>query len=80
MNATWGYEDRTAALRVKGTRGEEMHLENILWPEKAVVVVASTRALVGARFRHEAGHEAGLLGHLLDRVLENKGLVSRRHS
>jgi glutamine synthetase len=28
MNATWGYEDRTAALRIKGGRGDEMHLEN----------------------------------------------------
>ena len=30
MNVTWGYEDRTAALRVKGTRGPETHLENRL--------------------------------------------------
>lgn len=28
MNVTWGYEDRTAALRVKGARGAETHLEN----------------------------------------------------
>ncbi len=28
MNVTWGYEDRTAALRVKGVRGAETHLEN----------------------------------------------------
>jgi len=28
MNATWGHEDRTAALRVKGARGAETHLEN----------------------------------------------------
>jgi glutamine synthetase len=28
MNVTWGYEDRTAALRVKGARGPETHLEN----------------------------------------------------
>ena len=28
MNATWGHEDRTAALRVKGARGSETHLEN----------------------------------------------------
>jgi glutamine synthetase len=28
MNATWGHEDRTVALRVKGVRGAEMHLEN----------------------------------------------------
>ncbi len=28
MNATWGHEDRTAALRVKGARGPETHLEN----------------------------------------------------
>jgi glutamine synthetase len=28
MNVTWGYEDRTAALRVKGARGDETHLEN----------------------------------------------------
>src|SRR5262245_6436040 len=28
MNATWGHEDRTAALRVKGARGTETHLEN----------------------------------------------------
>jgi glutamine synthetase len=28
MNVTWGYEDRTAAVRVKGTRGEETRLEN----------------------------------------------------
>jgi glutamine synthetase len=27
MNATWGHEDRTAALRVKGARGGETHLE-----------------------------------------------------
>jgi glutamine synthetase len=28
MNVTWGHEDRTAALRVKGARGPETHLEN----------------------------------------------------
>lgn len=28
MNATWGHEDRTAAVRVKGGRGAEMRLEN----------------------------------------------------
>jgi glutamine synthetase len=28
MNVTWGHEDRTAALRVKGVRGPETHLEN----------------------------------------------------
>ncbi len=28
MNVTWGHEDRTAALRVKGARGSETHLEN----------------------------------------------------
>ncbi|GAC1522701.1 MAG: glutamine synthetase family protein [Chloroflexota bacterium] len=28
MNATWGYEDRTAAIRVKGGRGEGTHVEN----------------------------------------------------
>jgi glutamine synthetase len=28
VNATWGHEDRTAALRVKGVRGPETHLEN----------------------------------------------------
>jgi glutamine synthetase len=28
MNATWGYEDRTVAVRVKGARGQETHLEN----------------------------------------------------
>jgi glutamine synthetase len=28
MNVTWGHEDRTAALRVKGARGAETHLEN----------------------------------------------------
>jgi glutamine synthetase len=28
MNATWGYEDRTVAVRVKGSRGESTHLEN----------------------------------------------------
>jgi glutamine synthetase len=28
MNVTWGHEDRTAALRVKGARGRETHLEN----------------------------------------------------
>jgi len=28
MNATWGHEDRTAALRVKGTRGRDTRLEN----------------------------------------------------
>jgi glutamine synthetase len=28
MNATWGHEDRTAALRVKGAREAETHLEN----------------------------------------------------
>jgi glutamine synthetase len=28
MNVTWGHEDRTAALRVKGVRGAETHLEN----------------------------------------------------
>ena len=27
MNATWGHEDRTAALRVKGARGGELRLE-----------------------------------------------------
>jgi glutamine synthetase len=28
MNVTWGHEDRTAALRVKGARGPETHLEH----------------------------------------------------
>jgi glutamine synthetase len=28
MNATWGYEDRTAAIRIKGGREEETHVEN----------------------------------------------------
>jgi glutamine synthetase len=28
MNVTWGHEDRTAAVRVKGARGAETHLEN----------------------------------------------------
>jgi glutamine synthetase len=28
MNATWGYEDRTVAVRVKGSRGETTRLEN----------------------------------------------------
>src|SRR5258708_9783372 len=28
MNVPWGKEDRTAALRVKGVRGPETHLEN----------------------------------------------------
>lgn len=28
MNATWGHEDRTVAVRVKGGRRAEMHLEN----------------------------------------------------
>jgi glutamine synthetase len=28
MNATWGYEDRTAAIRVKGGRGEDTRIEN----------------------------------------------------
>jgi glutamine synthetase len=28
MNVTWGHEDRTVALRVKGARGPETHLEN----------------------------------------------------
>jgi glutamine synthetase len=28
MNVTWGHEDRTAALRVKGARGRETRLEN----------------------------------------------------
>jgi glutamine synthetase len=28
MNATWGYEDRTAAIRIKGGRGEDTHVEN----------------------------------------------------
>jgi glutamine synthetase len=28
MNVTWGHEDRTAALRVKGARGPATHLEN----------------------------------------------------
>jgi glutamine synthetase len=28
MNATWGYEDRTAAIRVKGGRQGRTHLEN----------------------------------------------------
>jgi glutamine synthetase len=28
MNATWGYEDRTAAIRVKGGRGLATHIEN----------------------------------------------------
>jgi glutamine synthetase len=28
MNATWGYEDRTAAIRIKGTRGGSTHVEN----------------------------------------------------
>lgn len=28
MNATWGYEDRTAAIRIKGGRGGDTHVEN----------------------------------------------------
>lgn len=28
MNATWGYEDRTAAIRIKGGRAAETHVEN----------------------------------------------------
>ena len=28
MNVTWGYEDRTAAIRVKGGRGQDTHIEN----------------------------------------------------
>ncbi|HEX6508928.1 MAG TPA: glutamine synthetase family protein [Chloroflexota bacterium] len=28
MNATWGFEDRTAAIRIKGLRGEDTHVEN----------------------------------------------------
>ena len=28
MNVTWGHEDRTVALRVKGARGAETHLED----------------------------------------------------
>jgi glutamine synthetase len=28
MNATWGYEDRTAAIRIKGSRDEHTHVEN----------------------------------------------------
>jgi glutamine synthetase len=28
MNATWGYEDRTAAVRVKGGAGDRMHIED----------------------------------------------------
>jgi|SRR5947209_14079281 len=28
MNATWGYEDRTVAVRVKGARGADTHIEN----------------------------------------------------
>jgi glutamine synthetase len=28
MNVTWGYEDRTTAVRVKGGRGEDTHLED----------------------------------------------------
>jgi glutamine synthetase len=28
MNATWGYEDRTAAVRIKGGRGAETRVEN----------------------------------------------------
>jgi len=28
MNATWGYEDRTAAIRIKGGRQAETHVEN----------------------------------------------------
>jgi hypothetical protein len=72
MNATWGYEDHTAALRVKGTRGAEMHLENILCSVKAVVVVASTPALVGVRFRHEAGHVPACLAISLTALLKTK--------
>lgn len=30
MNATWGYEDRTAAIRIKGTRRSDTHVENRL--------------------------------------------------
>lgn len=28
MNVTWGYEDRTSAIRIKGSREEETHVEN----------------------------------------------------
>jgi glutamine synthetase len=28
MNATWGYDDRTAAIRIKGGREEDAHVEN----------------------------------------------------
>lgn len=28
MNATWGYEDRTTAVRIKGGRGGDTHVEN----------------------------------------------------
>ena len=28
MNATWGYEDRTAAIRIKGGRQDDTHVEN----------------------------------------------------
>lgn len=28
MNATWGYEDRTAAIRIKGGRNAQTHVEN----------------------------------------------------
>jgi glutamine synthetase len=28
MNVTWGYEDRTAAIRIKGGRGGSTHVEN----------------------------------------------------
>lgn len=30
MNATWGYEDRTAAIRIKGGRAGDTHIENRL--------------------------------------------------
>ena len=66
MNATWGHEDRTVAVRVNGGRGADMHLENRM-PCAGTNPTWSCRRS-GGRHRRDAAPTGATAAHCSDRL------------